>query len=93
MAFNGFHVLLSTVSRRIEYKESANIEGILNQTLIVPNLAALSGCSYTADNFFLRHSFNALLILYGASPVVNTTIYVIEWIPSKNFIRWISNIN
>lgn len=62
-------------SRRIEYKESANIEGILNQTLIVPNIAALSGCSYAADSFFMRNSFNTLLIMYGASPVINTTIY------------------
>jgi hypothetical protein len=40
-----------TVTRRIEFKESANIPGILNQTVIVANMAALSGCSYVADSF------------------------------------------
>lgn len=64
-----------TVTRRIVFKESANIKGILNETVIVPNMASLSGCSYVANNFFLRNSFNTLLILYGTRPVVNTTIY------------------
>lgn len=64
-----------TVTRRIVFKESANIEGILNQTVIVPNMASLSGCSHVADSFFLRTSFNGLLMLYGTQPVVNTTIY------------------
>lgn len=64
-----------TVVRKLVYKESANIKGILNETVVVPNMASLSGCSYVADNFFLRNSFNTLLILYGTRPVVNTTIY------------------
>lgn len=64
-----------TVTRRIVFKESANVKGILNQTVIVPNMATLSGASYVADSFFYRPSFNALLMLYGSRPVVNTTIY------------------
>lgn len=64
-----------TVSRKIIFKESANIKGILNQTLIVPNMASLSGCTFVADSFILRNSFNALLIFYKTQPVVNTTIY------------------
>lgn len=64
-----------TVTRQIVFKESANIKGILNQTVIVPNMASLAGASYVADNFFLRSSFNTLLRLYGTRPVVNTTIY------------------
>lgn len=64
-----------TVTRRIVFKESENIKGILNQTVIVPNMASLSGCSHVSDNFFLRTSFNTLLMLYGTRPVVNTTIY------------------
>lgn len=64
-----------TVTRRIVFKESANVEGILNQTVIVPNMASLAGCSFVADSFFLRTPFNALLHMYKTRPVVNTTIY------------------
>lgn len=64
-----------TVTRQIVFKESANIKGILNQTVIVPNMASLAGASYVADNFFLRSSFNTLLRLYSTRPVVNTTIF------------------
>ena len=64
-----------TVTRRIVFRESANVDGILNQTVIVPNMASLSGSSHVADNFFLRNSFNAILSLYGTRPVVKTTIY------------------
>lgn len=64
-----------TVTRRIVFKESANIKGILNQTVTVPNLASLSGCTYVAESFFLRNSFNALLMIYKTQPVVTTTIY------------------
>lgn len=64
-----------TVTRRLVFKESANIKGILNQTVTVPNIASLSGCTYVAESFFLRNSYNALLILYQTQPVVTTTIY------------------
>lgn len=63
-----------TVSRRLIFKESANTEGILNQTVYVPNMA-LSGASYTSSNFLLRRSFNLLLRSYSTSPIVSTTIY------------------
>lgn len=72
---SGNSTLSYTVTRKIIFKESANIKGILNQTVIVPNIAILSGCSYVADSFILRNSFNPLLIIYKAQPVVNTTIY------------------
>lgn len=63
-----------TVSRRLVFKESANIEGILNQTIFAPNMA-LSAASYISDNFFLRRSFNILLRSYSTQPVVSATIY------------------
>lgn len=51
-----------TVERKIVFKESDNIKGILNQTLVVPNLAALSGASHVADSsFLLRRSFSFAL--------------------------------
>lgn len=64
-----------TIERKLIFKESANIKGILNQTIIVPNMASLGGCTYVADSFFLRNSFNAMLMLYKSQPVVSTTIY------------------
>lgn len=64
-----------TVSRRIVFKESANVKGVLNQTVIVLNMAALSGCLSVADNLFLRMPFNVLLKYYGTRPIVSTTIY------------------
>lgn len=73
-----FHVnstMSYTVTRRLVFKESANVKGILNQTVTVPNMASLSGCTYVAESFFLRSSFNALLIFYQTQPVVTTTIY------------------
>lgn len=63
-----------TVSRRLIFKESANIERILNQTVYVPNMA-LSGASYTSNNFFLRRPFNILLRSYLTKPIVAATIY------------------
>lgn len=81
-----------TVSRRIVYKESANIKGVLNQTIIVPNMASLSGCSTVADNFILRNSFNTLMILYGTSPVVNTTIYNYFFNLSDPILEFTQNI-
>lgn len=64
-----------TVTRKIIFKESANIKGILNQTVIVPNTASLSGCTFVAESFFLRSSFNAILNLYKTQPIVEATIY------------------
>lgn len=64
-----------TVSRHIVFKESANVEGILNQTVTVANMAALSGCSTVADNIFKKWSFNAALIIHNTSPTTTTTIY------------------
>lgn len=63
-----------TVSRRLVFKDSANIEGILNQTVFVPNMA-LSAASFTSDNFFLRRSLNVLLRSYKTEPIVSATIY------------------
>jgi scavenger receptor class B, member 1 len=64
-----------TASRHIVFKESANVKGILNQTVTIVNMAALSGCSIVADTFFQRRGFNALLNLYNTRPVVTTTLY------------------
>jgi scavenger receptor class B, member 1 len=65
-----------TVGRRIVFKESANIKDILNQTVFVANMAALSGCTYVAkDNVFKRMGYNALLNFYSTQPVIETTIY------------------
>jgi hypothetical protein len=63
-----------TVSRRIVFKESANIDGILNQTIVVPNMA-LSGASFVSNNFFLKRSFNVLMKAYRTSPVISASIY------------------
>jgi scavenger receptor class B, member 1 len=63
-----------TVTRRLVFKESANIEGILNQTIFAPNMA-LSAASYISNSFFLRRTFNVLLKSYSTSPVVSSTIY------------------
>lgn len=63
-----------TVTRRLVFKESANIEGILNQTIFAPNMA-LSAASYVSNSFFLRHSLNVLLLSYSTPPVVSATIY------------------
>lgn len=64
-----------TVSRHIVFKESVNVKGILNKTVTVLNLASLSGCTFVADNFVKRVSFNYLLRYHNTGPVVNTTIY------------------
>jgi CD36 family len=74
-----FHDENSTLSytavRHIVFKESANVPGILNQTVTVANMASLSGCSSVADSFFKKLSFNAALIIHNTSPVVTTSIY------------------
>ena len=63
-----------TVSRRLVFKESANIEGILNQTVYVPNMA-LGAASFISNNFFLKRSFNILLRSYSTKPIVAETVY------------------
>lgn len=63
-----------TVSRRIVYKESANVKGILNETVCVVNMA-LGAASYVSGNFFLRRSYNLFLRSLQTQPIVNTTIY------------------
>lgn len=65
-----------TVERRIVFKESANDKGILNRTVVIPNLAALSGASYAADGgFLLKKSFSITLRKFKARPVKQATIY------------------
>lgn len=64
-----------TVERRIVFKESANIKGILNRTVIVPNFAALGGASYVADKWFLMKMFSLTLKSLKARPVKETSIY------------------
>jgi hypothetical protein len=64
-----------TVSRHIVHKETANVKGILNQTVTVLNMASLSGCTFVADSFIKRELFNALLKFHNTSPLVTTTIY------------------
>ncbi|CRL03535.1 CLUMA_CG016379, isoform A [Clunio marinus] len=64
-----------TVTRSIVFKETENIKGILNQSVTVANMAALSGSSFVADNWLLSTSYKALQKLYGTRPIVNTTIY------------------
>lgn len=64
-----------TVLRHIVFKESANVKGILNQTVTIPNMASLSGCSFVADSFIKRNAFNLALIAHNTKPVITTTIY------------------
>lgn len=64
-----------TATRHIVFKESANVKGILNQTVTIPNMASLSGCSFVADSFLLKRLYNGALIAYNTQPVVTTTIY------------------
>jgi len=68
-----------TVHRRLVYKESANVAGILNQTVFVPNMAGLAAASYTSDNMVLRHSFNFMMKVHNTSPIVKTQIYNYFW--------------
>ncbi|XP_070499798.1 lysosome membrane protein 2-like isoform X1 [Chironomus tepperi] len=63
-----------TVSRQIIFKESANLKGILNETVYVVNMA-LSAASYINKSFFMRRSYNILLRTLQTKPVVSTTIY------------------
>lgn len=64
-----------TVTRRLVFKESLNEDGILNQTVVVPNMASLGVGSSVADKAFLRIPFSITLRKYKTRPVVNTTIY------------------
>lgn len=57
------------------FKESLNEEGILNQTVIVPNMASLGVASSVADSAFLRIPFSLTLRQYKTRPVVSTTIH------------------
>jgi hypothetical protein len=63
-----------TVSRQLIFKESANLKGILNETVYVVNMA-LSAASYINKSFFMRRSYNILLRTLQTKPVVSTTIY------------------
>lgn len=63
-----------TVTRRIVFKESANVKGILNQTVNVVNMA-LSAASFISDNFFMRQSYKFFLNTLKTQPVLSTTIY------------------
>lgn len=65
-----------TVERRIVLKESENVKGILNETVIVPNLAALAGASHVADgSWLLKKSFSVTMASFKTRPVKKTTIY------------------
>lgn len=64
-----------TVTRQIIFKESANIKGILNQTVYVSNMAALSGCTFVNKDFWKRLGYNTMLVGYGTKAIVNATIY------------------
>ncbi|KAL7046309.1 hypothetical protein ACKWTF_002538 [Chironomus riparius] len=63
-----------TVSRQIIFKESANLKGILNETVYVVNMA-LSAASYINKSFIMRRSYNILLRTLQTKPVVSTSIY------------------
>lgn len=64
-----------TVTRRLVYKDSANIDGILNQTVVVPNMASLGGATTAADKSYFRIPFSIMMRQHKTRPVVDTTIY------------------
>lgn len=68
-----------TVHRRLVFKESTNVKGILNQTVIVPNMAALSAASYVSNNAILRFPYKILMRTHKTKAVINTTIYNYLW--------------
>lgn len=80
-----------TVSRNIVFKESANIEGILNQTIYVINMP-LSAASYVSTNFWLKRTFGLLLKSYKTQPVIPTTIYN-YFFNLSDPILWVRSIN
>ncbi|KAL7046310.1 hypothetical protein ACKWTF_002538 [Chironomus riparius] len=87
-----------TVSRQIIFKESANLKGILNETVYVVNMA-LSAASYINKSFIMRRSYNILLRTLQTKPVVSTSIYnyffnmtdPILYVFSFNFIPFFFN--
>uniref|UniRef100_A0A1B0CMS0 Plasma membrane glycoprotein cd36 n=1 Tax=Lutzomyia longipalpis TaxID=7200 RepID=A0A1B0CMS0_LUTLO len=69
-----------TAVRSVEFLEDENEPGILNRTIIVPNLSILAMASRLNDApFFMKIGFNMLLRSSNDSVFQNTTIYKYLW--------------
>ncbi|GAB0087486.1 scavenger receptor class B member 1 [Sergentomyia squamirostris] len=82
------NTLSFTAVRSVEFLEKENEPGILNKTVIVPNVAILGMASQLADSpFLMKIAFNMLLRKSNDTIFLNTTIYKILWEMDGNLLR------
>lgn len=81
VVFNDENSTLSyTTTYDVEYPEELNVPGLLNQTIIVPNMLLLTIASFVhehVNNFFTRSAINMLMV--NEPLFVNKTIYQFLW--------------
>ncbi|XP_059610987.1 scavenger receptor class B member 1-like [Phlebotomus argentipes] len=77
-----------TAVRSVEFLEEENEPGILNRTIIVPNLAVLAMASRLSDSaFFMKIGYNMILRRSGDTVFQNTTVYKYLWDMDGNLMR------
>ncbi|KAG4072531.1 hypothetical protein HA402_004620 [Bradysia odoriphaga] len=69
-----------TAFRRIEFIPHANIPGILNKTITVPNFAVLAAASFVNEyNYFIQIGYKFLHKTYSDGLFINITVYDYLW--------------
>ncbi|XP_314344.6 scavenger receptor class B member 1 isoform X1 [Anopheles gambiae] len=79
-----FHEHNSTMSyvtrRRLVFLPDRNVPGILNKTIIVPNISLLGvAARMENDNFFMKRGFNFIYSMSGDTVFSRMTIYDYLW--------------
>ncbi|KFB41581.1 AGAP004847-PA-like protein [Anopheles sinensis] len=87
-----FHEHNSTMSyitrRRLEFLPERNIPGILNRTIVVPNLSLLGAAAKIEnDGYFKKKAFNLLYAVSGDAVFSRMTIYDYLWNTKPPFLE------
>uniref|UniRef100_A0A182WMJ9 Scavenger receptor class B n=1 Tax=Anopheles minimus TaxID=112268 RepID=A0A182WMJ9_9DIPT len=87
-----FHEHNSTMSyvtrRRLVFLPDRNVPGILNKTIIVPNIPLLGvAARMENDNFFLKRGFNFIYALSGDTVFTRISIYDYLWNTRPRFLN------
>uniref|UniRef100_A0A182JEV2 Scavenger receptor class B n=1 Tax=Anopheles atroparvus TaxID=41427 RepID=A0A182JEV2_ANOAO len=92
-----FHESNSTMSyvtrRRLEFLPEQNVPGILNRTIIVPNISLLGAAAKIEnDNYFKKKAFNILYTMSGDAVFSRMTIYDYLWNTRPPFLEQVRKI-
>ncbi|XP_063700813.1 lysosome membrane protein 2-like [Culicoides brevitarsis] len=80
VVFNENSTLSYKATKTLVYREDLNEPGILNETIIVPNMATLGIASYLNDaGYFVNLAAKSLMYKYDEEPLRKMTVYDYLW--------------